>query len=451
MEVVRRRILLVILVVLILAALAVLGVILAAPQVEEITPQNGTRVPAGTDIRITFSQTMQAASAEAQFSTHPEIPGEFRWEDRTLIFSPNRPLATGDNMTIRFARGARAAGGLGLPTLESLEITYTVAAPRVTYLFPASGPADLYRLDTETGETSRLTNIQGGILSYSAAPDGRMIIYATRGGSLFQLEPESGESSLLDDCDPQISPDLRYLAYVRTPDSQVAPRAYPQVWIRPLEGGEPRRADDNAIFTEQPVWSNNGWLAYYEAIDQRYIFWNPASGERAQVSNQTGEAGAWSPDASSFTAPEIFLIPNAYLGTGGSLEPMPTSHLLMFDLEKGQNTDLTREDTLEDSMPSVAPDGSRLVFSRKFLDPGRWTPGRQVWAMGMDGSSPVQLTDDPFYNHTAFAWKSDGSQLLYVRSNQTDLTQPPEIWLMQADGSQQLRLVIGGFAPQWIP
>lgn len=457
MRAVRRRILLLVLVVLILAALGVLGLILAAPEVVNVLPEDGSRVPAGSDIRITFSDPMQADSTEARFLTIPAIPGEFRWDAETLIFTPARSLESGTDITIQLAAGARAANGLGLPTLQAKEVTFTVAQPQVAYLYPANGPADLYSLDIETGETTRMTNVPGGILSYSAAADGQILVFATRGGALFIHDRKNGESTLLDDCaqascsDPQISSDRRYLAYVRTPDSQSAPRAYPQVWLRSLDGGEPFLADESALFTELPGWSASGWLAYYDRINQRFSFWNPDSNERREVSNQTGEIGAWSPDASSYTAPEIFLIPNAYLGTGGGLEPMPTSHLLKFNLESGENIDLTGDDTLEDTTPSIAPEGGQLVFGRKYLDPGRWTPGRQIWRMAIDGTSPIQLSDDPFFNHTAFAWKPDSSQVLYVRSNQTNLSEPPEIWLMQADGSQPLRLVIGGYAPKWIP
>ncbi|MEJ2708685.1 MAG: hypothetical protein P8074_13795 [Anaerolineales bacterium] len=71
--------------------------------------------------------------------------------------------------------------------------------------------------------------------------------------------------------------------------------------------------------------------------------------------------------------------------------------------------------------------------------------------MNADGSDVRQLTDDPFYHHYALAWKPGGGQLAYVRFNQTVLTEPPEIWVINPETAQATRLIVGGYAPQWIP
>jgi Tol biopolymer transport system component len=91
------------------------------------------------------------------------------------------------------------------------------------------------------------------------------------------------------------------------------------------------------------------------------------------------------------------------------------------------------------------------VLARKYLDAARWTPGRQIWLMSPDGKEFQALTNAPYFNHSSFAWSPDGQQLAYLRFNQEKLTDPPELWLMNADGSQPIQLVIGGYAPQWIP
>jgi Tol biopolymer transport system component len=71
--------------------------------------------------------------------------------------------------------------------------------------------------------------------------------------------------------------------------------------------------------------------------------------------------------------------------------------------------------------------------------------------MRADGSEKEMLTDDPDYKYSAFAWSPDGSQIAVVRSNTTLLTDPPEVWLVDVDTGEAIQLVIGGFAPQWIP
>ena len=71
--------------------------------------------------------------------------------------------------------------------------------------------------------------------------------------------------------------------------------------------------------------------------------------------------------------------------------------------------------------------------------------------MNEDGSDAHPLTDDASYNHYDFAWSPAGDQLAYVRFDKDALTQPPEIWLINKDGTNATRLITGGYAPQWVP
>ena len=113
--------------------------------------------------------------------------------------------------------------------------------------------------------------------------------------------------------------------------------------------------------------------------------------------------------------------------------------------------DLTKASQIEDSMPAYSPDGAWIAFARRYLDSTRWTPGRQLWLMRPDGSDAHPLTQAGDYNHFDFVWSLDSKQIAFVRFNQTVLTEPAELWLINADGSQPIKLVEGGFAPQWIP
>jgi hypothetical protein len=61
------------------------------------------------------------------------------------------------------------------------------------------------------------------------------------------------------------------------------------------------------------------------------------------------------------------------------------------------------------------------------------------------------LTQTPFFNHANLIWSPDGRQLAYIRFNQETLTDPPELWIINNDGSLPRKLVTGGYAPLWIP
>jgi hypothetical protein len=71
--------------------------------------------------------------------------------------------------------------------------------------------------------------------------------------------------------------------------------------------------------------------------------------------------------------------------------------------------------------------------------------------MGPDGSNPRQLTEAVYHNHYDFSWSLDGNLLAYSRFNKNVLTEPPEIWLIGADGSGDRLLLVGGYAPRWVP
>ena len=128
-----------------------------------------------------------------------------------------------------------------------------------------------------------------------------------------------------------------------------------------------------------------------------------------------------------------------------------TSHLWRFDYPSAQKTDLSIDLSLEDVTPAYAPNGTRIAFGRRYLDPERFTIGSQLWLMGDDGSNPRQITDSPDYNHADFAWHPEGGYLAFVRHKETTVIDPPEIWITIPDGSDAVRLVIGGYVPGWIP
>ena len=181
-------------------------------------------------------------------------------------------------------------------------------------------------------------------------------------------------------------------------------------------------------------------------IDQPYQVYFYGAGAVLELDNQLGEPGVWSPDGQTWVASEYFE------EVQNLLEPTSSGHLLSYALERaGQVRDLTQANNIEDVLPVFSPDGQHLAFARKYLDPQRWTNGRQVWVLDSATGAARAFTDEPYYTHYDFAWSPDSSQLAYVRFNQVVLTEPAELWLINADGGQPLQLVIGAFRPQWLP
>ena len=332
---------------------------------------------------------------------------------------------------------------------------------RLIYLWPANRPADLYILDPQSGAVDRLTNL-AGVLDYCVNQDGTEIFFSARnnqgGSDIFKIDsadttPLLAEEVKIDivvDCGtslcqaPALSADGQYLAYERiTPVSEGNP-TLSQIVLLSLESENSQVIGDQDHNLQGPAWSSQGTLLFYDLDQQSFMVYNQPSGSLVGLKNQTGEAGSWAPDGKSYVTPEIFYV-------GDPAQPFASSHLLLYNISDGSIArDLTVAEDLEDASPAVSPDGRTIVFARRHIDPARWTPGRQIWTMGIAGDRQTQVTDEPLYHHYDFMWSSDGDQIAYMRSNQASLDELPELWLSDIDGSNAVQLVIGGYAPKWI-
>lgn len=436
--------------------------LLGRPRLVEASPAPGAQVvPAGTPLRITFSHRMNPDTVARSLFIEPQVEGKIEWEGNTLVFTPQGLWPSGETVQVRLSTGARSAGLLSFALAEPQSWSFTIGRPRLVYLYPFEGPAELYLLNMETGEIERLTTSAGTILDYAVSPDGLTIYYTLSRGDgssqILRLDMLSRESEQVVECpqarctSPRPSPDGAWLAYERTL-LEGAPE-YPQVWLLSLLApeSEPVLVAEEGHETQSPAWSSTGWLAYRDNHEKAFIFFNPASGERERFDNENGLEGVWSPDGESFIISEVVTLIEQNPNTLPDFSSIPSSHLLRYSRRDRSVENLTQRDNLEDASPVYSPDGSMLAFGRKYLDLAHWTPGRQLWVMRADGSEAQPLTEEPHHNHYSFAWHPAGGQIAYVRFNQTLLIEPPELWLIEVGSGRARQLITGGYAPQWIP
>ncbi len=324
---------------------------------------------------------------------------------------------------------------------------------KLLYLWPSDAAADLYLLDPANGAVLRLTE-GADVLEFSLA--GRVLYFSAanaQGGSdLFRMHldgdlvPQRVLACQRAACrSPQVSPDGQWLAYEYLQDDADGTLEPVHVMLTRMDSANAQVMGDERHETLDPSWSPDGRLAYYDVDAQTFVIYDPQAGTSLRLPNTTGDLGAWTPDGSAFVTSEIF-----YVQASDQIEIGP-SRLLRYDALTGASQDLSRSDQAQDVGPAVSPDGETIAFARKFLDLERWTHGRQIWLMGVDGSQPRPLTDEPLYNHYALAWSPDGQWLAYARFNQEVGNEPPELWMVQVDDQNPLRLVIGGYAPLWVP
>jgi Tol biopolymer transport system component len=484
--VMRRRLSLVLLVLALLTLSLVLGYGLSQPRLRDVSPADGSiDVPATAPLRLFFSRPLQTDSVAKNLTITPEIPGVFAWQGNILSFTPNAPWPAGETVQVRLAAGARAFGFWSLPVRQGRSWSFTVRQPRLAYLYPSDGPANIFLLNLASGERQPLTNSLSGVQDYSLGPDDTTIYYSLRtasgGSEIYRLalstqgveeetqamRPSPPQPELVLACPDascrlaSVSPAGNYLAYERTALPGTGQADFPQVWIMPLvSSGDsngaappatPTLVGDSAHQTIGPSWSREGLLAYYDSTSSEYVIFDPQRGQLARFTNKTAQPGVWNPNGAEYAAAEInFLDPGTTSGLV-DLERLADSHLLLYDWHTGKTQDLTAIEGIEDAVPAFSPDGSQLAFARKYLDTQHWTPGRQLWLMRLSDHQAHPLTNDPLYNHFDIAWSPSGRWLAYVRFNQSLMTEPPEVWWIDPLTGETAPAALGGYAPLWIP
>lgn len=85
--------------------------------------------------------------------------------------------------------------------------------------------------------------------------------------------------------------------------------------------------------------------------------------------------------------------------------------------------------TLSDGYaPRVSPNGRQIAFLK-----GQLNTGKDVYVMNIDGTRPLQLTNDALAR--GVTWSPDGSYLAYV--TEYSAQGMPSLWTMRADGSDK--------------
>jgi Tol biopolymer transport system component len=432
----------------------------ARPELVEVYPQDGAiDIQAATPIRMVFSRGMQTETV--RINIKPPIEGSFNWEGTSLTFTPSQPWPGGKAISVFLASGARATSWLSFPMKEQ-SWSFSTSSEQLAYLWPSTGKADLYALDPLNGDIQRYT--QGmGVLDYSASSNGMVFYFSagnTRGGAnLFQLKravmPGSAEAENLVeqllDCgaaqcrSPVISFDDQVLAYEYISPEVSGISTPAQIWMLNLASRQAEPIGLEVHETVQPGWSASGLLAYYDRTSHGYEVYNLQNQERIFLPNQTGQPGVWSPDGAYYLAPEV-----TYTQFPGGAEA-GVSQLIRYDVRSGDGENLSGSDLVEDVEPVYTDDGSKIFFTRRYLDAQNWSLGRQVWSMDADGAEAHALTNDADYNHYDLAISRDGHTIAFVRFNKATLSDPPELWMVEVDGSNPVQLVIGGYSPLWIP
>ncbi len=188
-----------------------------------------------------------------------------------------------------------------------------------------------------------------------------------------------------------------------------------------------------------PAWSPDGQrLAYVSRTPNgMQIRVMNADGTNSHQLTNSGlnMAPNWSPDGTKI----------AYFHTRG---------IWLMNADGTNQVELVGGSAWDNNVPTWSPDGKSIAFTSNRA--GRY----QIWVMNVDGTNQRSLTTayydavlKAYIEQKVPAWSPDGRFIAYwsgVEGNDPRPNLPRDVWVMNADGSNQRRLVAGD-DPAWSP
>jgi dipeptidyl aminopeptidase/acylaminoacyl peptidase len=209
------------------------------------------------------------------------------------------------------------------------------------------------------------------------------------------------------DSAPRISPDGRWLAFLRTNRERKGSRAggtkaefdaRPQLCVMPLSGGEPRRLTDHPLGAGPAAWApDSSRLAYAARVPQqgRYGTGKDAFGEKVEPVAE---------------APRRITRLSYRVDDLGFTFDRPRQ-LFVATIDGGVDAVTTGPYDHED--PSWSPDGDWLTFAAARHDSYANDVANDVWVIRPDGSGLRALTDTTMTVHQPM-FTPDGSAIVFV-------------------------------------
>lgn len=170
----------------------------------------------------------------------------------------------------------------------------------------------------------------------------------------------------------------------------------------------------------EPVWSPDGQRVAFIRDGRLYVMRGNATEARRLAAAAAGPS--WSPDGTriAFSRP-----------IGRSL----LSDLFVIAVDGAGLRRLTRTQRSE-TQPAWSPDGRRIAFVAE----------RQIYLMSSNGQGVRRLTEG-FANDSP-SWSPDGRRIAFV-SGRTPGRLNPQIWVMNANGTQETQLTEGAKQESW--
>jgi Tol biopolymer transport system component len=344
----------------------------------------------------------------------------------------------------------RVTGPRDPSSLRTATLTFSAAEPSVT--FSCALDDNDFRLCTSAQSFDHLrpgrhifkvraTDSVGntGTASHSWTVDGSRIAFVSqRSGNhqIWVIDPEADSvakqlTQAGSNNAPDWSPDRTKLAFHSNRDGNL------EIYVMNADGSGQRRVTNNGSTDRNPTWSPDGTRIAFQRGpgDGPYDIYSmnaDGTGEARQLTTHPEDDidPAWSPTAIAFA----------------SRRDASTYEIYVMNPDGTGQRRLTGN-TAQDFGPAWSPNGGKLAFHTDRVRDDDVRGPSHIYLMNPDstGQSPLTTTGADDFNP---AWAPDGQVLVFHRHYPVG---GDEIWIINADGSGEIRLTNGedDTVPDW--